>query len=519
MTARKAQVNGAWLAFVGSVLVLVALLVLWIWDPTTLWSSKDTTQEPLMVYCAAGIRKPVAEIAQKYEQEFGVPIRLQYDGSQKLLNSITQVDKGDLYIPGDTSYLHKARKSKLVREIIPLATMTPVLAVPKGNPKGIASLADVFAKELRIVQANPKAAAVGKVTRETFLESGDWEAFQKRVVTDKFTVNEVANDIVVGTADAGVVWDVTVRQYPKLEAVALAPFEGKSANVAVGILTCGKQQTRALHFARYLAARDVGLPIFKTHGFAIVEGDQWADKPELLLLAGAMLRPAIQNTLKEFQDREGVKITTVYNGCGILVAQMKSGEQRADAYFACDQSFMDQVQDMFLDAKTISGNQLVILVPKGNPKKITSLDDLGQPGLKVGVGHEKQCAMGALTQQTLRQGRVRDHVMKNVKVQKPTGDMLVADLLTGSLDAVIAYVSNGASASDRLDAVAIYIPCAFAKQPIAINKQSKNKHLVERLVETILTEESRKRFLAYGFTWKATQDVTSDPSRSTELVP
>jgi molybdate transport system substrate-binding protein len=499
---RNAEIHFTRLAFLGSVLLLTALVALLVWDPLSWFLTEAPSNQPLVVYCAAGVRRPVEEIARQYEEEFGVPVQLQYDGSQNLLNSIVQVRKGDLYLPGDDSYLSKARADGLVRETLPLATMTPMLAVPTGNPQGITSLDDVFAKKLRIAQADPDAAAVGKLAREA-LGPETWEELQERVVVSKFTVNQVANAVAVGGADAGIVWDVTVRQYPeKLEEIHLPSLEGRSARVAVGVLADSEQPTAALRFARYLAAREKGLPAFAAHGFVTAEGDVWEEEPRLLLLAGAMLRPAIEETLEEFRKREGVEITTVYNGCGILVGQMKTGEHSPDAYFACDQTFMAQVSYLFETPLTVSGNQLVILVPKGNPQQIHSLDDLGKPGLRVGVGHEKQCAMGALTQQTLKEGGVRARVMQNVKVQKPTGDMLVSDLLAGSLDAVIAYISNGAQASDRLDAVAIAIPCAFANQPIAINKASKHKQLTGRLIEAILTRESRRRFEAYGFKWK-----------------
>src|SRR5262249_50084523 len=81
---------------------------------------------------------------------------------------------------------------------------------------------------------------------------------------------------------------------------------------------------------------------------------------------------------------------------------------------------------------------------KGNPHKVTRLADLGKPGLRVGIGHEKQCAMGVITQKTLAEDRTTELVMKNVKVQSPTGDMLVNQMLTGSLDAVVVYGSNRA---------------------------------------------------------------------------
>ena len=88
------------------------------------------------------------------------------------------------------------------------------------------------------------------------------------------------------------------------------------------------------------------------------------------------------------------------------------------------------------------------------------------------------------TQETLKQGGVHDAVMDNVKVQSPTGDLLVNQLRAGSLDAVIAYVSNATEAADELEAIAIKdIPCAVAVQPVAVGRDSTYKQLTARLVD------------------------------------
>ena len=70
-----------------------------------------------------------------------------------------------------------------------------------------------------------------------------------------------------------------------------------------------------------------------------------------------------------------------------------------------------------------------------------------------GIGHEQQCALGVITQETLKQSRLQSQVMKNVAVQSPTGDMLVNQMRSGSLDAAVAYLSNAAGSADHLDAV------------------------------------------------------------------
>jgi molybdenum ABC transporter molybdate-binding protein len=485
--------------FLGSAVVLAVLVALLAWLPER---QIAMGKRPLRVYCAAGIKAPVEDIAKKYEAEFGVPIELQFGGSQTLLANIELSDEGDLYLPADESYLELARDKKLLAETIPIAQMNVVLAVPRGNPKQIDSLEDLLSGELKLAQANPDAAAVGKLTREALTKSGHWETIEEQTLVFKPTVNDVAADVKVGTVDAAFVWDAIVRQMPALEAVDLPELADATASMGIGVLATSKQPTAALRFARFLSASDRGLPEFEKHGFKPVEGDAWSESPELKLFAGAMLRPAVDETIKAFEAREGVRVTRIYNGCGILVAQMRAGEA-PDAYFACDISFMRQVHDLFLDSEDISQNQLVILVHKGNPHDIRSLADLAKPGLKIGIGHEQQCALGVLTQQTLVEGGYQKQVMKNVAVQSPTGDMLVNQLRAGSLDAVVAYISNAAAAGDELTAIRIDgIPCAIAVQPVAISRRTQQKQLTERLLEAIRSADSRKRFESYGFQWQ-----------------
>ncbi len=501
-SSRSGPVAGMWLAAVASAIVLAGLVAWLAWDPA--WFASAKPSEPLLVYCAAGLQAPMEAIAREYEKETGIPVQLQYGGSQTLLTNLEVSQRGDLFLPGDDGYIRIGRDKGLVAESLPLAHMVPVLAVRKGNPLGIHSLADLGKKGARLGMADPDAAAVGKLTRAALQKSGDWSAARAQLTVSKETVNAVANALKVGSIDAGFVWDATVRQYPELEAVPLPQLDGQTAHVAVAVLNQSKQPTAALRFARYLAARDRGLLLFEREGYAPVEGDAWALTPRLRLAAGAMLRPAIDDTIDSFQEREGVVVERVYNGCGILVGNMKAGH-RPDVYFACDKQFLTMVKDLFLDGVDVSTNQLVILVPRGNPHKIQTLRDLGKKGLKIGVGHEKQCALGVLTQETLKQTDLHDPIMANVAVQSPAGDMLVNQLRVGSLDAVIAYVSNAAAAGDQLEAIPIDIPCAVAVQPMAASKASNYPQLTRRLMDALRSTSSRERFEANGFHWQGTK--------------
>jgi ABC-type molybdate transport system substrate-binding protein len=164
---------------------------------------------------------------------------------------------------------------------------------------------------------------------------------------------------------------------------------------------------------------------------------------------------------------------------------------------------MEQVPDLFPESVEVSQNELVIVVQKGNPHNIASLRDLTKPGLRVGVGHEKQCAMGWLTQNTFKEGGVQQEVMENVTVQSPTGDMLVNQMRTGSLDAAVVYLSNAAGSGEHLDAVRIQgLECSIATQPYAVSPKSPNGRTASRLFERICSLESKEDFAAQGFGWK-----------------
>ena len=490
-----------WLALGGSVL-LGGLLVSALWVETG-GARSSTPGAPLLVFCAASSRVPMEAVARAYEREFGVAVQMEFDRSESLLTKIKLAGRGDLFIPADESYLESARGDDLIDEILPLASLTPVIAVRKGNPCAVQGLAELTSEGVRVALASP-AAAVGKLSRQLLKKSGHWQALEARMkggsgVAEVGTVTEVANSIKVGAVDAGIVWDSSVRQFPELEAIRVPLFDAAVVQTSAAVLRTSTQPAAALRFARYLAARDKGLLEFERAGFNISAGDAWAEQPELRIFCGAMLRPAVEHTIGEFERREGARVARIYNGCGILVAQMKSGE-RPDAYFACDASFMDMVRPMFEIPVRVSSNDMVIAVKKGNPHGIRSIRDLAGKPVKIGVGHERQCALGALTKRKLDETGLCQAVMKNVTVQSPTGDFLVNQLRTGSLDAVIVYASNVTAFTD-IEPVKLDVEMAVAIQPIAVAKESKYPRMAERLKAALLSKRSEERFKSAGFNW------------------
>ena len=469
----------------------------------------------LTLFCAAGIRGPVEAVAKQYEQEYQVRINLDYGGSNTLLNRLQVARQGDLYLAADESYIRTAREKGLVAESIPLAHMKPVLAVASGNPKKIHSIKDLLRDDVRTAIGHPDQAAIGKRTRKLLTASGHWQGIQAYVTrTGTFlpTVPEVANAVKIGSVDAAIIWDTTTVIVDGIEAVPVPELDKGRVLVTIGVLKSSQNPTTAIRFARYLAASDRGLLKFKEKGFQPVEGDTWFEIPELTFFCGAINRRAVENVITAFQQREGVLVNTVYNGCGILTAQMKTIRNQdavgfPDTYMACDTHYLDVVKDLFQEAVEVSDTEVVIALPKGNPKGIKSLDDLTKPGIRVAIGQPEQCTIGVLTREVLESEGVFEAVTKNVVTQTATSALLIPVVATGAADASLAYLTDTIAESDKVDAVRISSEAAKAIQPFSIARSSRQKHLARRLKQHIV--RSREDFEAAGFHWRLDTDQSN----------
>ena len=164
----KIRVGAARRGSVGTAIVALFCLLLFVlgffWFRLGVQSPPSSAApQPLVVFCAASNQAVFEAIRKDYEAEHHVPIQVQYGASQTLLAGLEVSKSGDLYLPADDSYLKIAADRKLTAEAFPLAQMHAVVAVAKGNPKRIAQWSDLLREDVRLVQASPDGAAIGKL--------------------------------------------------------------------------------------------------------------------------------------------------------------------------------------------------------------------------------------------------------------------------------------------------------------------------------------------------------------------
>ncbi len=96
----------------------------------------------------------------------------------------------------------------------------------------------------------------------------------------------------------------------------------------------------------------------------------------------------------------------------------------------------------------------MLAVQKANPKRITSIEDLAQEGLRVGLSNPQYSTCGEMVFQLLEDKGIKDAVMQNVGNRLTKGHPALGTWLkTGVVDAVIMWNGVAHTFADDLDVV------------------------------------------------------------------
>ncbi|MHC4351087.1 MAG: molybdate ABC transporter substrate-binding protein [Planctomycetota bacterium] len=224
----------------------------------------------LLLYCGAGIRPPVAQMAEAFEREQGVKVVVDYAGSEVLLSKIKLARKGDLYMPGDKHYVDQAEQEGMILSQQSACYFVPTILVRKGNPKNIGGLKDLTRDGVKLGLGDAKACAIGRKTKQIFAKNDiPWEEVEKNLAFQSGTVNELGMQIEIGSLDAVIVWDAIASYYSEREhgtQVPIPPQKNVISTVNVGVLSFTENQPLAEKFVEFTVS-EAGQAIFAEHKY------------------------------------------------------------------------------------------------------------------------------------------------------------------------------------------------------------------------------------------------------------
>lgn len=218
-------------------------------------SGESTIPKTLLVYTAAGLRKPVEEIGAAFYAKTGIKVTYSFGGSAELNSQILLSGQGDVYLPGDREELKPIREKNLVDWEKDVVYHTPVLAVPKGNPAGLKTLADLARPGVKLALGDPRANPIGKVADQVLERQGLLEKVNKNVIVRTPTVNELVVYLTTGQAQAAIIWEENYQAVKdKLDLVSVPELASHIKTVPVVVLSCSKEKTLARQLAEFVVS-------------------------------------------------------------------------------------------------------------------------------------------------------------------------------------------------------------------------------------------------------------------------
>ena len=188
---------------------------------------------------------------------------------------------------------------------------------------------------------------------------------------------------------------------------------------------------------------------------------------KVVVLCGESMRPAMEDILRRYRRLFPDRVVVQYGRSGELCAQLE--QTRAGDIFVCHDPFAAWAsQAGLIDAwATVAYLDVVIVVPKGNPKDIKDLTDLARPGLRVGISPRiyatsndiaravTYSTAGQMVEHMLAGLKQREAILKNVRREAPGQRQRCQDVVAGDLDAAIVWNAVADEFRDRLEVVPI----------------------------------------------------------------
>ncbi len=221
----------------------------------------------IMVYSGAGMRKPMEEIGRLFEQRYGVTVNYNYGGSNTLLSQIELTHQGDVYMPGATMYIERAKEKGFIDYEQRVAYHIPVIAVPEGNPANITSLYDLARPGVKVVLGDPKACAIGRLADRILEKNGLLDAVNANVIARTGTVNELVVYISMRTADASIIWKASLAgTEAKTDMIEIPEEQNIIKVIPIGRLRFSTSKDIAKKFVDFVTS-DEGKAVFEKYGF------------------------------------------------------------------------------------------------------------------------------------------------------------------------------------------------------------------------------------------------------------
>jgi molybdate transport system substrate-binding protein len=387
------------------------------------------------------------------------------------------------------------------------ARSTIIIAVPRGNPKHVQTLADLARPEIARI-AIPEAShdTIADTFASTARSAGCWNAIQPKLSRVGNPIS-AAQNVSDGRADAAITLLPIVLKQPVGRDLSIAillhdPQDLQTQSVvfaAVPLKTAVSPLVQA--YLDSLRSPEAQAALGQACFTPVEQAEPTQAKYYLDVPCGAGLKPAMDELGDIYFNRAGVRVDFTYAGAGMLLSQLIT-TRRGDLYIPGEAYYVDQARKKGFVAvdHTLCYMTPVIGVRKGNPSKIAGLPDLTRPGLRIAVGDPKAIAIGPMTQRIFARAGIDSTVRPNITMEGACVPELANALATHSADAGVIWDVMAVQNVKNIDAVTIDPRYNEASEVLVARLScSKKQAAASKLMDFLTSEEAAAVLHKYGY--------------------
>jgi molybdate transport system substrate-binding protein len=205
-------------------------------------------------------------------------------------------------------------------------------------------------------------------------------------------------------------------------------------------------------------------------------------------------------SLTEVMPKVDAKPRYSFAGSDQLAAQIQLGA-RIDVFAAASPKYPEQLFKKGLCEKPVAfaTNTLTVIVPKSDPARIHSVQDLTRRGVKVVIA-EKVVPVGAYTLTVLKNLGIADAVLKNVVSQESDVEAVVGKIALGEADAGFVYATDVRPVKAKVTRVEI--PASAEPQVVyeaCVVKDAPHPRAAHRFLTALIRPPAQAILVAAGF--------------------
>ncbi len=220
----------------------------------------------IMVFAGAGMRLPLNEIGQRFNEKYQVEVIYDYGGSGRLANKILAGQAPGIFIPGGEKWAKILKKKGFLKDYLPLAPHIPVIITRPADNR-IKSFAHFSDPNNRIVLGDATACAIGAATT-VILEKAGLAESKLNIKARGITVKQLVQWIENHNADSAIVWQADAVQSGRVRIIDIPEPYNCPGLIPVGWTAKAKKE--AFLYIQYLLSAE-GRAVFGQYGFKEVD--------------------------------------------------------------------------------------------------------------------------------------------------------------------------------------------------------------------------------------------------------